>query len=320
MVVPIMQLNRKIKGLMTDKEQGRFEFKFSRMQIILLFAGIAIMALVMFTLGMVVGKSVTDIKSSIAEPAKTTPASPAAPSSPAPVAPSSQDTGSSRAYQAQELPASQPQQLAAKQEPPAPPANSSIDTTTAPPRQIPIVKPVPEAAIVTHPATSQDVTAAQPTEGSAVSKRRPRTIPRKILPSKQESTQVAEGQTAAGPAETAGLAKPQTNQQKTNQPKTMKINSKSKPRVKTAASSPVETGKGYILQVGSFSTEQQANLLVSKLSKHGYDFYIHPTEIEDKGTWYQVRTRQYRNRNDADRIFSRLQQNEGLQPLIITVK
>lgn len=313
-----MQLNRKIKGLMTDKEQGRFEFKFSRMQIILLFAGIAIMALVMFSLGMVVGKSVTDIKSSIAEPAKTTPASPAAPSSPAPVAQSSQATGSSQAYQAQGLPASQPPQLTTKQEPPAPPVKSSIETTTAPPQQIPIVKPVPEAAIVTPPAkTSQDATAAQPAEGSAVSKRRPRIVPRKILPSKQQSTQVAEGQTADGPAEPA---KPQTNQPKTNQPKAMKINSKSKPKVKTAASSPVATGKGYILQVGSFSTEQQANILVSKLSKHGYNFSIHPTEIEDKGTWYQVRTRQYKNRNDAERIFSRLQQNEGLQPLIISVK
>lgn len=258
---------------MSKGEERRYEFKFSRMQIVLLFAGIGIMAAVMFALGTVVGKSLGEINTIISKPAK-------AVAPPAEVAP-------------QAAPSPQPPQPAA---PPAPqeaiPASPPPLTKAASPEPIQPAVPAPEQAKALH-----EPPAAAPPQAED------KTAPAKVEKAAQEKPQ-------AKPEAEKPIKQPRKTVQK---PVAKPAASKAMKPVAGADTSP----KAYLLQAGSFAGQADADQLAKKLRRKGFRATIYPIEVEGKGTWYRVRTGPYQSRQAADKNLIKLQQINGLTPLLI---
>lgn len=233
---------------MSKGEERRYEFKFSRMQIGLLFAGIGIMAAVMFSLGTVVGKSLGEINTIISKPARTV-------APPSEVAPSLQP----------QQPAAPPAPQEAVTAPPQPPAKDASPEPTQP------TVPAPEQAKALHeppaatPAQAKEEPQAKPEADKAV--KQPRKATRKPV---------------------------------------------AKPAAKADTSL-----KTYLLQAGSFAVQAEADQMAKKLRRKGFKATVSTIEVEGKGTWYRVRTGPYSTPQAADKNLHKLQQINGLTPLLI---
>ena len=57
----------------------------------------------------------------------------------------------------------------------------------------------------------------------------------------------------------------------------------------------------YVIQVGAFSTKENANRLKLQVSQLGYDVYINNVESKGK-TLYAVRVNRYKTKNRAEKI------------------
>ncbi len=64
-----------------------------------------------------------------------------------------------------------------------------------------------------------------------------------------------------------------------------------------------------LLQIGSFSNVDDAEMLKSKLALLGIDAYIKTMAIPDKGVWYRVKSGPYKSADDLSRMRGYLKQN-----------
>lgn len=273
---------------MPKGEEQRYDFNFSKMQIMMIFGGVCILVAVMFALGMVVGRSVSEINTIVAQPAQKEPtalpepipgvpatAEHAAPASPAPET-AGHEIPAATATPPQETVAVQaPIAAAPKAEPHAPPQREAEQPLPL----TPVV--LPEPTIMPNQAPHE----AQPSQSAA----------------KAAETKPEPAATPAAKAESAPA-------KKVSKPR-------SKPR--TTASRQALSPQKYMLQAASFSNRSDAENLIQNLKKSGFKATIMPIEVEGRGTWYRVRTGPYRNRQETDKNLQKLQQINSLTPMVI---
>lgn len=95
--------------------------------------------------------------------------------------------------------------------------------------------------------------------------------------------------------------------------KAIGIVSKGTGRVEVLAMPPLKTGKGYALQVGSFSTRSNAEALVQTLSRH----HDHVSLFAENGL-YKVRLGRFPTRDVAEKAKSDLSLN-GYKPFTVEI-
>ncbi|MBI5043954.1 MAG: SPOR domain-containing protein [Nitrospirae bacterium] len=74
--------------------------------------------------------------------------------------------------------------------------------------------------------------------------------------------------------------------------------------------------KRFTLQVAAFKEREKAEDIAGSLKKKGYDPYIVPVTIPEKGVWYRVRIGRFATRPDAQSIQARLKKSEGISSFI----
>lgn len=81
---------------------------------------------------------------------------------------------------------------------------------------------------------------------------------------------------------------------------------------------PSESGP-YVLQVGSFRNEADADRLRANLGLAGFESHIQQVSIDDGTTYHRVRIGPIESVRDMERIRNRLE-NEGIEPLLIRLR
>ncbi|MDH4099849.1 MAG: SPOR domain-containing protein [Nitrospirota bacterium] len=272
---------------MAEGEEQRFEFNFSKMQLIMIASGVFILAAVMFALGMVVGKSLAEIKTIVAQPVPHETS--ALPPTPAQEAPATAE----HAPPAPTAPATAPQEGLT---PVIPPVEPHATPTPAPEA----AKTEAPAQQKTQPQTERPV--IQPLPSPPINLPEPTIMQTQTPQSMQPSA--GEAETKSKPAETTSV-KPASKPEKT--------------AAKTRKSKSTASSQKYLLQAASFSDRTEAENLIQTLKKRGIRATIVPIDIEGKGTWHRVRTGPYRSREEAEKYIEKLQMINGLglTPMLI---
>ncbi|MCP1728066.1 hypothetical protein J2T60_002066 [Natronospira proteinivora] len=81
---------------------------------------------------------------------------------------------------------------------------------------------------------------------------------------------------------------------------------------------PVEEGR-YILQVGSFRSESDAERMRANLGLAGFESRIQRVSIDDGQTYYRVRVGPIENPTELERTRERLE-DQGIEPLLIRLR
>lgn len=92
-----------------------------------------------------------------------------------------------------------------------------------------------------------------------------------------------------------------------------KENTVKKEKAKEAAAA---KEKRYTLQIAAFKERNTAEELAGRLKKKGYDSYIVPVTIPQKGVWFRVRVGRFETRPDAQSLQSKLKGKEGFNSFI----
>ena len=74
--------------------------------------------------------------------------------------------------------------------------------------------------------------------------------------------------------------------------------------------------KRFALQIAAFKEKDKAEDVAGSLKKKGYEPYIVPVTIPEKGIWYRVRIGRFATRPDAQNIQARLKNSEGISSFI----
>lgn len=72
----------------------------------------------------------------------------------------------------------------------------------------------------------------------------------------------------------------------------------------------------FTIQVSAFQDKNQADQLVSRLKRKGYDAFITRAAIPGKGTWYRVRVGRYASRDEAQAVAATLKRKEGISTYV----
>jgi len=84
-----------------------------------------------------------------------------------------------------------------------------------------------------------------------------------------------------------------------------------KPEGKPAAGSvPAAAGTIYVLQVGAFRTEPEADKLRAQLALLGVEAKIQKNVVDDKDTWFRVRVGPIKDEAELTRLRTRLDENK----------
>jgi cell division septation protein DedD len=102
---------------------------------------------------------------------------------------------------------------------------------------------------------------------------------------------------------------------KTETPKTGSAKSSRKPP-SGAISRPRPSGKVYTIQVASVKNARDADRLVAKLKKKGFNAYRAIGKVPGKGIWYRVRVGEYKSKTSATSTLNKLKR-AGQKPLMI---
>ena len=82
-------------------------------------------------------------------------------------------------------------------------------------------------------------------------------------------------------------------------------------------SSPVMAGefseKGWMVQLGSFGEEKNAERFVSRIKKKGYTPFV---VREENSKWYKVRVGPYPSKNEASQVVKDLKKSQGLSAML----
>lgn len=83
-----------------------------------------------------------------------------------------------------------------------------------------------------------------------------------------------------------------------------------KPEAKPAGAAPAAPGTIYVLQVGAFRTEPEADKLRAQLALLGVEAKIQKNVVDDKDTWFRVRVGPIKDEAELARIRARLDENK----------
>lgn len=88
------------------------------------------------------------------------------------------------------------------------------------------------------------------------------------------------------------------------------------PQPKPAAV-PVMAGEGpFVVQIASFRTGEEANLLADRLKSYQLTTFIEFADLGEKGRWYRVLAGPYANRQGAEQAAGLVQEKERLSALV----
>lgn len=76
----------------------------------------------------------------------------------------------------------------------------------------------------------------------------------------------------------------------------------------------------FSVQVGSYPSADEAQVVVDKWKKKGYSAYSQEGEIPDKGKWYRVRIGGFDTRPEAQVFLEKLQKREKVNALVVSSK
>nr|HID59657.1 SPOR domain-containing protein [Desulfobacterales bacterium] len=68
---------------------------------------------------------------------------------------------------------------------------------------------------------------------------------------------------------------------------------------------PEDRGR-FTIQVAAFQNLKTANDMVLRLKNKGFDVYLTPIHLPEKGTWYRIRVGRFKDRNHAKQVADRL--------------
>ena len=74
--------------------------------------------------------------------------------------------------------------------------------------------------------------------------------------------------------------------------------------------------KNFIIQIASLKDAKAADQMIAKLNKNGYQAYRTTAIIPKKGTWYRIRTDNFKNKAEVDVILKQLKK-EKFNPILI---
>lgn len=75
--------------------------------------------------------------------------------------------------------------------------------------------------------------------------------------------------------------------------------------------------KGWMVQLGSFQSEKNAEHFVSRIKKKGYTPYVVRAE---NSKWYKVRVGPYPSKNEASQVVKDLKKNQGISAMLTLSK
>lgn len=78
-------------------------------------------------------------------------------------------------------------------------------------------------------------------------------------------------------------------------------------------------GAGFTIQVASLKDMKVAAEMAEMLKKKGYQAYTVSAKIPGKGTWHRIRIGDFKNREDAGNILSRLKKDK-YRPIVVQSK
>jgi cell division septation protein DedD len=84
----------------------------------------------------------------------------------------------------------------------------------------------------------------------------------------------------------------------------------------TAPASPAAAGRGYVVQVSAFRTEEEALALRNRLRAAGFNTFSEPVKT-DSGTLYRVRVGPAADRDAADQLRLAVSQKTGLSGVVM---
>lgn len=76
-------------------------------------------------------------------------------------------------------------------------------------------------------------------------------------------------------------------------------------------------GGALTLQVASLKNSRQAEKLVHRLQKKGYDAYGYTLQIPERGMWHRVCVGHFNSFADAQKMLNRLRQEEKFDPIVL---
>jgi DedD protein len=88
------------------------------------------------------------------------------------------------------------------------------------------------------------------------------------------------------------------------------------PLQKLVAPPTASTDGGFVVQIASFRTSEDAGKLTSRLKDHKVTTFIELANLGEKGVWYRVLAGPYTSRENADQAAAFLQENERLSVLV----
>lgn len=89
------------------------------------------------------------------------------------------------------------------------------------------------------------------------------------------------------------------------------------PSAVTASSGPAVSAEGrYVVQVGSFRAVEDARTLRDRLVRKNYPVFVQQADLGDKGIWHRVRIGPYAESADAQRVATRLKDEERIDAFV----
>jgi cell division septation protein DedD len=105
--------------------------------------------------------------------------------------------------------------------------------------------------------------------------------------------------------------------EQTSSPKVQpeKTDSTTKKEISQKPVSP-DSGGGFLVQVASFRTAEDAEKLASRLQNYGLHTYIEQADLGQKGTWHRVLSGPFDSREKADQTAQLLRDKERISALV----
>lgn len=75
----------------------------------------------------------------------------------------------------------------------------------------------------------------------------------------------------------------------------------------------------YSIQIGSFQSMSEANVMVQSWKQKGYPSYVMIADIPNRGRWYRVRLGGFATRKDASRYLAQLRTKEQVDDALIVL-
>ncbi|MBU2591064.1 MAG: SPOR domain-containing protein [Nitrospinota bacterium] len=78
-------------------------------------------------------------------------------------------------------------------------------------------------------------------------------------------------------------------------------------------------GEAYIIQIGAFKNESEANAFIRKMEQKGYKPYLVPF-VKDGATWYRVRVGTAKKVEEARRLAGEIYDKENIKAIIVRLR